>query len=245
VLSGIDLRACRFAGSHNLPTLRLEGRTLFSSPPKGWHTAWALPPLWRWEHRQTIAEEHHWRATTRKRAGWLANGSPQTPSPHVAAWHPPEQDQQGPPGPGDIARLYRELRKGLEDAKNEPGAADFYYGEMEMRRLDPQVGWAERFILGLYWLVSGYGLRGLRALITLAVVIVGVATLLHAVGYATRPTPPSYWGALLHAASSTLSISDDQVLLTGWGKLSRILLRLAGPVLLGLALLSIRNRVKR
>jgi hypothetical protein len=35
------------------------------------------------------------------------------------------------------------------------------------------------------------------------------------------------------------------VRLTGWGKLFRIVLRLAGPVLLGLALLSIRNRVKR
>ncbi|MFZ1177322.1 MAG: hypothetical protein WAO15_13855, partial [Mycobacterium sp.] len=31
--------------------------------------------------------------------------------------------------------IYRDLRKGLEEAKNEPGAADFYYGEMEMRRL--------------------------------------------------------------------------------------------------------------
>ena len=36
--------------------------------------------------------------------------------------------------PGQIAGLYRELRKGREDAKDEPGAADFYYGEMEMRR---------------------------------------------------------------------------------------------------------------
>ena len=35
----------------------------------------------------------------------------------------------------EIAGIYRDLRKGLEDAKNEPGAADFYYGEMEMRRL--------------------------------------------------------------------------------------------------------------
>jgi hypothetical protein len=33
----------------------------------------------------------------------------------------------------DIAGLYRALRKGREDARDEPGAADFYYGEMEMR----------------------------------------------------------------------------------------------------------------
>jgi hypothetical protein len=31
--------------------------------------------------------------------------------------------------------LYRALRKGREDTKDEPEAADFYYGEVEMRRL--------------------------------------------------------------------------------------------------------------
>jgi hypothetical protein len=31
--------------------------------------------------------------------------------------------------------IYRDLRKGLEDAKNEPEAADLCYGKMEMRRL--------------------------------------------------------------------------------------------------------------
>jgi hypothetical protein len=75
--------------------------------------------------------------------------------------------------PGQIAALYRALRKGREDAKDEPGAADFYYGEMEMRRrarrhsadnLDGQSsaasrGRMERGILTAYWLVSGYGLR--------------------------------------------------------------------------------------
>jgi hypothetical protein len=34
----------------------------------------------------------------------------------------------------EIANLYRALRKGREDSKDEPGAADLYYGEMEMRR---------------------------------------------------------------------------------------------------------------
>jgi hypothetical protein len=123
--------------------------------------------------------------------------------------------------------------------------ADFYYGEMEMRRRDRRTPWAERVILWLYWLVSGYGLRGLRALASLAVVVVGLAVLLYAVGYATPPSPSSVWGSLLYAASSTLSIGDEQVQLTGWGKLLRIMLRLTGPVLLGLALLSVRNRVKR
>jgi hypothetical protein len=144
-----------------------------------------------------------------------------------------------------LALLYRALRKAREDGKDEPGAADFYYGEMEMRRLDRRTPWSERVILGLYWLISGYGLRGLRALTSLAAVVVGLAVLLYLIGYITLPSPPVFWGSLLYAASSTLSIIDPQVQLTGWGKLFRILLRLAGPVLLGLTLLSVRNRVKR
>ncbi len=97
----------------------------------------------------------------------------------------------------EIAGTYRELRKGLEDAKNEPGAADFYYGEMEMRRLAgrwphtrrgrprrpaPGFGptrpsYAERVLLFGYWAVSGYGLRAWRALACLAVLVVVAAWL--------------------------------------------------------------------
>jgi hypothetical protein len=45
-------------------------------------------------------------------------------------------------GPDRLAVLYRALRKAQEDNKNEPGAADFYYGEMEMRDRDRQTPWA-------------------------------------------------------------------------------------------------------
>jgi hypothetical protein len=38
------------------------------------------------------------------------------------------------PTPAQAAAAYRALRKSREDNKDEPGAADFYYGEMEMRR---------------------------------------------------------------------------------------------------------------
>jgi hypothetical protein len=82
---------------------------------------------------------------------------------------------------GDVAAVYRALRKALEDHKDEPSAADFYYGEMEMRRLtrpEKRVSVAERLatvgersILTLYWLVAGYGLRASRALAALLVTI--------------------------------------------------------------------------
>jgi hypothetical protein len=56
-----------------------------------------------------------------------------------------------PLAPRYIANAYRDLRKGREDSKDEPGAADFYYGEMEMRRYDKERSLAERAVLSLYW----------------------------------------------------------------------------------------------
>jgi hypothetical protein len=228
-VSNVDLRPCRFSGTHNLDKLRIEGEPLFALT-HGW---------WR-ARRKTLAQEQQWRATRPGR--WRPGGW------YPLACQPPASPKLQPPpalAPVQLAALYRELRKGLEDSKNEPGAADFYYGEMEMRRLDRRTAWAERLIIWLYWLVAGYGLRGIRTLAWLAVVVVGFGALLHIVGFSTRPSPSSYWGSLLYAVSSTVSIGDEQVQLTGWGKLLRITLRLAGPLLLGLTLLSVRNRVKR
>jgi hypothetical protein len=151
------------------------------------------------------------------------------------------------PGPTELAAIYRRLRKGREDAKNEPGAADFYYGEMEMRRHAHNTPTAERLLLGLYWLTAGYALRASRALATLAVVLAVLAVGFWQVGFGQHH--PSYWASLVYAGLATLSLDSkakalaDQLTLPG--ELIRITLRLTGPVLFALALLSIRNRVKR
>lgn len=162
--------------------------------------------------------------------------------------------------PGEIAGLYRALRKGREDSRDEPGAADFYYGEMEMRRCARRNlvsngtgshtdavprGFAEPGILTAYWLISGYGLRAWRALACLTVLTAGFAVAFHLIGFTTPPHPNSYWTSLLYAFRATLSLTDDDVKLTAWGRFLQALLRLTGPVLLGLALLALRNRVKR
>lgn len=65
-------------------------------------------------------------------------------------------------GPDRLALLYRALGKAQKDSKNQPGAADFYYGEMEMRRhargsasnrrRASSRGRVERGILTAYWL---------------------------------------------------------------------------------------------
>jgi hypothetical protein len=240
VVTDVSLAPCQFAGALYLDQLRLEGIIGFNQPPRGLRVGRAWPPVWWWTRRQTLAEEHAWRVTRPKGNGW--NGPETQASARL-------EEITGQPsrviGPERLSGLYRALRQAQESRKNEPGAADFYYGEMEMRRLASNTPWAERVILFCYWLVAGYGLRGLRALAALGVVVVALAGLFHTVGFLPAHPAPSLWDSLLYTASSTLSISDDTLKLTAWGKLLRILLRLLGPLLLGLALLSVRNRVKR
>ncbi|MBA8974422.1 pentapeptide repeat-containing protein [Streptomyces calvus] len=137
VLTDVDLTDCLFAETVHLDQLRLGGRCPLALPPSGI----------RWTRRRTLIEEHHWRAERHGGPGW-------TPA-------PPGTDVRAP---AVLAPVYRQLRKALEDGRNEPGAADFYYGEMEMRRHDPETPRGERVLLGLYWAVSGYGLRATRAL---------------------------------------------------------------------------------
>jgi uncharacterized protein YjbI with pentapeptide repeats len=232
-LSNVNLGECRFAGAHNLDLLRLEADVTL-----GLSLARA-----GWERRQVIAEEAAYRASRSRHGRWTA---PQWPD--WAGDHPALLD------PGAVAGLYRALRKGREDAKDEPGAADFYYGEMEMRRHanswanaleKASRGRVDRAVLTTYWLVSGYGLRAWRAFAALACVVAVFALAFHLTGFITPPHPASYWTSLLYAFRSTLSLSDDAVKLTSWGQLLQALLRLTGPVLLGLALLALRGRVKR
>jgi uncharacterized protein YjbI with pentapeptide repeats len=255
-LSELDLAACLFQGAHHLDHLRIEGARPFGDTPGAWRLRlgrWWVPVWRRWSRRQTLAEEHHWRREP---------ASPPSPGRGLRltrpAWHDATRQIPGWVAvrtgqevqrltPDRLAVLYRALRKAQEDSKNEPGAADFYYGEMEMRRLDRHTPWAERVIVWLYWLVSGYGLRGLRALAWLVTVVVGLAGLLQAIGF--NGADPSFRDALIYSAQSTISIASSNKTLTehvSWaGEVLRIVLRLTGPVLLGLALLAIRNRVKR
>jgi len=172
-VTDVDLSPCRFAGARLLDQLRLEGRCIFDHPPERLRVGWAWPPVWHWSSRQSSAEERIWRATRSKYSGWAATRSAE-----------PVEVR-----PERLAGLYRQLRKAQEDAKNEPGAADFYYGEMEMRRHARSTPAAERGIIMLYWLISGYGLRAFRSLAVL--VIIGVIATAALVGWGLAAgTPP-------------------------------------------------------
>ncbi|KOV84712.1 pentapeptide repeat-containing protein [Nocardia sp. NRRL S-836] len=313
-LVSVDLGDCLFSGALNLDKISLSGRIDFARFPKGWREA-------RWfEHRKfrtspgppsrrsLIREDLFWRVRasaayyelTGDEAGgrklWLAAGLPPT--------HPSPVAVQVPDGP-HLASLYRSLRKALEDAKNEPGAGDFYYGEMEVRRLISPLWSTDGLLLTLYWALSGYGQRASRALTALALLLGTLTVLLTGYGLAdtappakriteatrtatppapqvitiditgprvtatlpapaatppvaldvtavapTLPPPDQRWTAarvqraVRTLVTSLVPLGTDQRLTTLGGYLV-LVGRVLGAVLLGLAVLAIRARVKR
>ncbi|WP_405775711.1 pentapeptide repeat-containing protein [Streptomyces sp. NBC_00859] len=194
VLADINLSACRFTGAVHLDQLRLEGRCTFASTPTGIHRR---GPVWaRWTPRRTLAEEHHWRAAGGS-AGWSPSSGTDTPA------------------PASLAPVYRQLRKSLEDGKNEPDAADFYYGEMEMRRHDPDRPRSERALLTAYWALSGYGLRASRALSWLLLAVITTVLAMMLWGVPLHSTQPSSDGAVTARRIHLVSDAPDPANPTG------------------------------
>ncbi|WP_314412199.1 pentapeptide repeat-containing protein [Streptomyces sp. DSM 40484] len=258
VVTDIDLANCRFIGTVHLDQLHMEGRSTFAGTPAGIHRhRWRF---FRWTPRRTLAEEHHWRAV-RSASGWTAA--------------PAGID---PPGPTAISPVYRQLRKSLEDNKNEPDAADFYYGEMEMRRYDGVRPFSERALLAAYWALSGYGLRASRALGWLFLAMTGTVLVMMLWGLPKDDPKPAIDGRLTgHIITLTTNTPDpvnpggplrERLTTDRWEKSIRVVVnsvifrssgqdlttagtytemlsRLSEPVLLGLAALAVRGRVKR
>lgn len=145
--------------------------------------------------------------------------------------------EEGKESPARVAALYRALRKSFEDSKNEAGAGDFYYGEMECRRHSKESPVFERVILWFYWLLSGYGQRASRALAALLVVVIVVTGLLTLWG--------QDFGLAARTALGAVVFRDDRLELTAAGEWTVLVARFLGPVLLALAVLAVRARVKR
>ncbi|WP_307818277.1 pentapeptide repeat-containing protein [Streptomyces sp. MBT60] len=263
-LYNIDLSTCRFAGAVHLDQLKVDGWCTFATTP-GW--GWRFP--WRWSRRNTLTEEHHWRVLTARQSDQAI----------TRGWATPPQDAPELK-PAAVAALYRQLRKSLEDGKNEPDAADFYYGECEMRRHDTCRPWGERVLLAAYWVVSGYGLRALRALawlgaamaVTIAVMVLWglpaedpkptttgrqVTTgqeivLTTDTADPVNPTGPLTERVTIERLEKSLRVVINSVIfrssgqdLTTTGTYTEMTSRLAEPILLGLAVLAVRSRVKR
>jgi hypothetical protein len=138
-----EMGSCLFDGAYKLDQLQIAPSCRFAAPPDAPGFA----------HRQTIAEENLWRAQQPPRRFGDASSEPPTLPDWLGTRVPPPLLLLEP---ADIALLYRALRKSMEDRKDQPGAADFYYGEMEMRRHSARRLSGEALLLSLFWASSGY-----------------------------------------------------------------------------------------
>ncbi|MFJ6605106.1 pentapeptide repeat-containing protein [Streptomyces lydicus] len=214
VLTDTDLTDCLFSGAFHLDQISLEGRITFAPTPTGWHRRGFRPV--HWGRRRTLAEEHHWRAQA---AGQPTPTPGHIPSPRLWRPGPHSPDPVLTPDPVDIAALYRRLRKAFEDGKNEPGAADFYYGECEMRRHDSTgTPTGERRLLWGYWLLSGYGLRASRAVGWLLAAMALTVLLLMGFGLPTHDPDPVTAGTVHGGKISLNTTAPDPILHGGWTK---------------------------
>ena len=245
-LAAVDLRTCRFAGAHNLDRARIEDSCLLARTPNGWRwRSRGLRHPIRYSTRRVIYEEIEYRAIVRNDPGWRGLLSGEHDS--LAIFRPGD--------PAAIASIYRALRKGREDARDEPGAADFYYGEMEMRRQRSKrletvkrASAVERYIVGIYWLVSGYSLRAWRAFAALAMVILACSWVIGLRWPQSLPhsgTQPDHYISGVWMTLAAIFLRS--VPASAPPGLSRVLLTVAvvGPILIALGLLAVRGRVKR
>jgi uncharacterized protein YjbI with pentapeptide repeats len=142
-----------------------------------------------------------------------------------------------------IADVYRAMRKAREASHDYPGAADFYYGEMEMRRAGAD-SWGERALLTLYWLIGGYGMRAERAALSFVVALIVLSVGFQTIGFVE---PPSFGNTVAWALTASVSLtrSAPEVDLTAVGMFMNVAARLLGPALIALAVLGLRSRVRR
>lgn len=219
-LVGADLSRTIFTDAINLDKVDLQGRTTFSRAPR-----------LLGEGREVIQDEVLYRTGLKRSRRWQqAYGS--------------SFGSNLPSDPKVVAALYRFLRKNREDNKDEPGAADFYYGEMEMRRSGARLLSAEWSLLTLYWLISGYSLRAWRSFFAFLFVVWIGGTILHFKGY-TDEHQLSQVDSVLAFTQVSLAIAKLPDDVTSLGSAVFILGRLLCPAFLALGVLALRGRVKR
>jgi len=234
-LSSLDLSTCRFYGSHDLQAIVLES-TISLSPAPGRMRS----------KRRCIADEIAWRAeNSRWRSKDWSKLLQSRESSSGSSWGrrpPPPPTPSRALVPAQIAGIYRSLRTSVEAQSDEPGACDFYYGEMEMRRRDHTKSAWERGLVWLYWLVSGYSLRGFRSLLWLLCSLLVGSVLIDEFGLRGSHSLPI---SIVTAAQSIVPGLSVSARLTDNGSAFEIILRIVGPVLLALTALALRNRIRR
>lgn len=228
----VNMTRCAFYGAHDLGNIDVESTVRFPMSP------------WWAGRRRFIADEFAWRtqAGGRHKWGWNLPGV-RVGSTTQLARDKPREVQLPELSASQVAATYRELRRSLEAKSDMSGAADFYFGEMEMRRHNKKGGLAERAIITLYWLLAGYGLRASRAIVWWALLVFFGAAATCLDGFLEGEYSPTR--GLIFAVRATIPGLSTVEKLSATGQVIEVLLRICGPILVALALLAIRGRIIR
>lgn len=156
-----------------------------------------------------------------------------------------------------IESLYRQLKQNFEDRKDYDRAGEFHFGEKEMRRKNPRTSLGFWFLLCTYRLIGGYGESYIRPL--LSAITVFLVSWICYIQFGLRLKSADGWRLLdwtgsvwdkLSAAHYTLRVMillkpDDLAIPVGNSSWVFTLDSIAGPLLLGLFALAVRQRLRR
>jgi len=152
-----------------------------------------------------------------------------------------------------VERLYRQLKQNYDDRKDYERVAEFHYGEKEMRRKNPGSGVIHRVFLTLYWILSGYGERYVRPLLWGTVVLLLSTFLYLVLGIFPRnsalPLSPFSvfdWARAVHYSFRVMTLlKPDDLTLSETARIVNTVQTIAGPLILGLFALAVRQHLKR
>jgi uncharacterized protein YjbI with pentapeptide repeats len=153
-----------------------------------------------------------------------------------------------------IERLYRELKQNYEERRDYERACDFHYGEKEMRRQNPETSWGLWLWLNLYKWVAGYGERYWRPLLWAVGLIVVSAALYLWLGLRPKTgdqtflnitSPWDWFRSGFYSLRVMTLLKPEDLEPYRYAKLVHAFESLAGPILLGLFALALRQRLKR
>ena len=154
-----------------------------------------------------------------------------------------------------IERIYRQLKKNYEDQGDSERAGEFHYSEKEMRRKNPDTKIILKCLLTIYWIISGYGERYLRPLLSAGVLLFLCTFAYLALGIGLESTcqtklkltSATDWGRTANYSLQVMTLQKP----TGYnlcnlvGNFVRTFQSIFGPITLGLFALAVRQRLKR
>ena len=228
-LDRVDLASCHWGGA-SIGRLTLGAGTRFARA----RVMWVGPSSTR-----NVLREDRW-----------STGGDQLPAPgdEGGIWF--EMDGVSM---AEVEDRYRAIRTALEQGGNGAAGNDFYYAEMQLRRLSrrfssdrPVPPSAQGVVLQAYWLISGYGLRAWRAVALLLAILTTVALLYHGGMASSAAQPVTFREGLVIAGQQGLSVRPRAgTTLTTGGEALGLLLRVLVPLLLAFAAVALRNRISR